>query len=445
MIKRKAESRINQWLKEGRNALLVSGARQVGKTYIIRECLTGSGRPFTEFNLIESPGLVSVFSESESVDDLMINLTAITKNSFTPGETILFIDEVQECPDIITKIKFWVDDGRYRFIMSGSLLGIELTGLRSAPVGYLDEVEMFPLDFEEFLLASDVPAESIGFLRESFEREKPINEAVHKKMMTHFARFLVVGGMPAAVSEYITSGDIGKVSNVQRNILQLYKRDFTKYEKTEKKLMLISVFDQIPSNLLRQNKRFQYADLKKGLRFEQVENSFLWLSAAGVAIPVYNATEPRVALNQNKKSSLLKLYMSDVGLLTIKYDDSIRYNILMGEGTVNLGGIFENAVAQELNSHGFDSYFYNSHKNGELDFLVETGGRVVPIEVKSGKDYYVHSALSKALDNQEYDIKKAYVFGDCNISVEDKVRYMPVYMCAFLRKERKMPILEKIL
>ena len=263
-------------------------------------------------------------------------------------------------------------------------------------------------------------------------------------MMSHLYRYLVVGGMPEAVQEYVNSGDIGKVSDIQESIIRTYKRDFTKYERQDKKLMLISVFDQIPSNLLKQNKRFIYSDIKNGLKFERVESSFLWLSSAGVSIPVYNATEPRVSLNQNKKSSLLKLYSSDVGLLTKQYGDSIRYEILVKNPQINLGGIFENFVAQELNSHKFDGYFYNSHKQGELDFVIENDSRVIPIEVKSGKDYYIHSALNNAVQNREYQIEKAYVFADCNTKVDEKIRYMPIYMVSFLTQNVEMPVLKPI-
>lgn len=251
--------------------------------------------------------------------------------------------------------------------------------------------------------------------------------------------------MPAAVQEYVTSGDISKVTVIQRNIIEMYKLDFTKYENEDKKLMLISVFDQIPSQLMKQNRRFNFSDIKKGLRFERLEDSFLWLTNAGVTIPVFNTTAPRVSLSQNEKSSLLKLYSSDVGLLSCQYGNAMRLKILTGDNSVNLGGIYENAVAQELNSHGFPMYFYNSHKNGELDFVIEQDNNVVPIEVKSGKDYYVHSAISKACDNKEYGIETAYVLGNCNVSVDGKIRYMPVYFTAFIRDDVVLPILSPLM
>ena len=432
------------WIRSSTTALLVSGARQVGKTWTIRKCLQDEGCDYVELNLIEEPELVPALAKCSSVDDLIVILSTATNYSFTKGKTILFIDEVQELKEIVTKVKFWVDEGSFRYVLSGSLLGIELRSIRSAPVGYLSEVKMFPLDFEEFLTASGVTSDTLEYLRTCFQKRSPVEEYVHEKMMQHFQRYLVVGGMPAAVQEYVISGDISKVTLIQRSIIDFYKLDFTKYELEEKKLMLISVYDQVPAQLLKQNRRFQFNDIKKGLRFERLEDSFLWLSFAGVVIPVYNATEPRIALSQNAKSSLLKLYSSDVGLLTCQYGNALRVKILTGDQSVNLGGIYENAVAQELNTHGFPMYFYNSHKNGELDFVIEQAMTVVPIEVKSGKDYYVHSAISKVCDNREYGVQTAYVLANCNISQQGKLVYLPVYLSAFIRDDTELPILAPI-
>lgn len=444
MLLRKAEREIKSWIRSSKTALLVTGARQVGKTWSIRNCLRAEGCDYLEINLIEEPELIPALAQCSSVSDLVVMLSAIKNYSFTKGKTILFIDEVQEMKEIVTKIKFWVDEGSFRYVLSGSLLGIELRSVRSAPVGYLSEVEMYPMDFEEFLSASGVTPETIQYLHTCFDERKPVEEIIHNKMMQHFQRYLVVGGMPAAVQEYVNSGDINKVGTIQRNIIEFYKLDFTRYEAEDKKLRLIAIYDQVPSQLMKQNRRFNYSDLKKGLRFERLEDSFLWLSAAGVVIPVYNATEPRVALNQNAKSSLLKLYSSDVGLLACQYGNAIRVKILTGDQTVNLGGIYENAVAQELNAHGFPMYFYNSHKNGELDFLIEQDFHVVPIEVKSGKDYYVHSAITKATENPEYEIETAYILANCNICQEGKMQYLPVYMCTFIREAMQLPILPPI-
>ena len=442
MLRRNLEKQINEWIKDGTNALLVSGARQVGKTFLIRECLKNSKSDYIEINFINNPELISVFEVSKSARDLKINITASLNRTMTDGKTILFLDEVQEYRDIVTKIKFWVDDGSFRYIMSGSLLGVELTDLRSAPVGYMDELIMYPLDFIEFLRACDVKDEVIGYLRDCYEKSEKVSEVVHDKMMEHFRRYLVVGGMPACVKEFVSSGDVNKVASIQKNIIAEYKRDFTKYESKEKKLMLQSVFDLIPSELLKQNRRFNYSDIKKGLKFERVEDSFLWLKSAGVAICAYNATEPRIALNQNMKSSLVKLYMSDVGLLTNIYGPSMKIGLLSDKKSINSGGIYENAVAQELSTHGYPLYYYNSKRQGELDFVIEHRGNVVPIEVKSGKDYYVHSALDNCLNNEEYEMNEAIVFSNYNVSVKGKVKYLPIYMCTFISDDIELPVLK---
>ncbi|MCR5421605.1 MAG: ATP-binding protein [Lachnospiraceae bacterium] len=444
MLKRKAEKYIIKWIEGSKTALLISGARQVGKTYTVRECLKMQECNYLEINLIDKPEFITVLEQSASVDDLITNITALADFRPVKGETIFFIDEVQEYKEIVTKIKFWVDEGSFRYILSGSLLGVELRALRSVPVGYLTKIKMYPMDFQEFLIASGVLGETIDYLRSCFEKCIPVNEAVNDKMLKHLRRYLVVGGMPQAVQEYVDSGNIGNVTQIQENIIELYKRDYTKYEHIDKKLMLITVFSQIPAQLLKQNRRFNYSDIKKKLRFERLENSFLWLTYAGVAISVYNATEPRVSLAQNVKSSLLKLYSSDVGLLTCQYGSALRARILLSGDNVNLGGIYENCVAEELNSHGFDIYFYNSHKQGELDFVIEKDLSVIPIEVKSGKDYYVHSAISNVVSNEEYNIKEAIVLANCNIEVKGSIKYMPVYMAMFIEDNVNFPVLEPI-
>ncbi len=444
MIERKVEERIKKWIATSDKALLVSGARQVGKTFIIRKCLGDTNANYLEINLLEQPDVVALMEKTQSVDDLIVNISAVTGYTFVPHETTIFIDEVQECPDIVTKIKFWVDDGRFKYVLSGSLLGIELRNIRSAPVGYLTEIQMYPLDFEEFLKASGVTADTIAHLRHCFNDRVEVDDIVNQKMMEHFRRYLVVGGMPDAVREYVDTGNISSVNEIQANIIELYKRDFTKYEAENKKLRLVSIYDIMPSKLLRQNKRFNYSDIQKGLKFDRVENSFLWLQAAGVVISTYNATEPRISLRQNKKSSFLKLYSSDVGLLTCQYGSAMKVSILADDNKINLGGVYENAVAQQLEAHGFDTYYYNSHSIGELDFLIEEGLHIVPIEVKSGKDYTVHSAINKVVHNKEYEVEKAYIFANCNVQVQDRFVYLPIYMSTFINEDIELPILGSV-
>lgn len=441
MINRKVEKYLNNWIKNPNRALLVTGARQVGKTFTIRKCLKANECNYVEINLIQNGEFITALEQATTIDELKLNISALMNVDFRDNETFLFIDEVQECKDVITKIKFWVDDGRIKLVLSGSLLGVELKDLRSAPVGYMDELMMCPLDFEEFIMASGVTTETISYLKQCFVDRVPVTDVINNKMLTHLNRYLVIGGMPAAVNAYIETGNVGEVSIIQENIIRQYKVDFTKYETEDKKLMLTAIYDQIPSQLLKQNKRFNYSDVQKKLRFEKLENSFLWLKYAGVAIAAMNATEPRISLIQNAKSSLLKLYSSDVGLLTYQYGNSLRAKVLFGDNKVNLGGVYENFVAGELHAHGYPMYFYNNHNLGELDFVIEHGGAVLPIEVKSGKDYYVHSAINKVTYNEEYQVKEAYVFANCNIEKDEKIIYFPIYMCAFISDEVEYSIL----
>lgn len=444
MLRRKIEKEISDWIKTGRNALLIDGARQVGKTYTIRHCLEEAGVSYIELNLIENTDALYALNASKTADDLKLNLSAITSLNPEKEETVIFIDEVQELKEIVTLIKFWVDDGSFRYILSGSLLGVELNALRSAPVGYIHELKMFPMDFEEFMEAAGVTDSVRNHLRECFESCTPVGEAIHGRMMKLFRRYLVVGGMPQAVSEFVTSMNIERVSGIQRDIITYYKRDFTKYEAAEKKLMLSSVYDKIPAELLRQNRRFHYADIQKGLRFERVEDSFIWLYKSGVVLHAFNITEPRTGLKLNEKSSLVKLYYSDTGLLTYACGEALRRDILFDTGRSNLGGIYENAVIQELCAHDFEVYYYNSKKLGELDFVVEHELEVLPIEVKSGKEYYVHSAINNVLNNPGFDIHRAVVFTGYDLKVSGDTVYYPIYMAGFLQKNKEMKPLEPI-
>ncbi|MBR1710494.1 MAG: ATP-binding protein, partial [Clostridia bacterium] len=292
MLFRKAERDILSWIRSSKNALLVSGAHRVGKTWAIRNCLRAEECNYLEINLAQEPELVEALKQCISVEDMTLVLSAMKNYCFIKGKTILFIDEVQELKETVTRIKDWVEEGSYRYVLSGSLLGAELREIYSAQMESLPEIKVYPLDFEEFLLASGVQRDTIEYLHDCFDAHKPVEEVVHTKMMQYFQRYLVVGGIPAVVQEFVNSGDIGKVTEIQRNIIESYRLDFAYYEKKEKRLMLISVYDQIASQLMKQNRRFNFSDIKKGLRFERLEDSFLWLSEAGITIPAYNVTEP---------------------------------------------------------------------------------------------------------------------------------------------------------
>lgn len=352
-----------------------------------------------------------------------------------PGETLIFFDEVQECPEIVTAIKFLVEDGQYRYILSGSLLGVELKDIRSVPVGYLSILEMYPLDFREFCEANRVSQTVMDKLKECFEKKQPVDELIHEKMMELFRLYLIVGGMPAVVDAYIRTNNLKEVLRIQQGIVQLYYKDIAKYDK-DNKLYLDEIFSLIPSELNNKNKRFIMKDLNENFRFSRYENSFIWLKEAGVALPVYCVQEPEIPLLLSKSTNLFKLFLSDVGLLASMYVDGLQLKILNREKDINFGAIYENAAAQELKAHGFELYYFNSKKQGELDFVIEYKGNVLPLEIKSGKAYTRHNALDNVLKDERYAIPQALVFCNENISTVDKIVYLPIYMIGFLGNEK---------
>ena len=433
MIERKVEQRLERFRQEDK-ALLITGARQVGKTFIIREFGKQAYQSFIEINFLEDKTAASLFENARDSRDLLLRLSAIADKPLIPGQTLIFFDEVQECPEIVTAIKFLVEEGSYRYILSGSLLGVDLKDIRSVPVGYMDIVQMYPLDFEEFALANRVSPNVIDALREAFEEKRPVDAVVHERMMALFRLYLVVGGMPAAVMKYLETNNLRDVIGEQQAIIALYKKDIARYD-PEEKLYLEDIFDLIPSELNCKNKRFILKNLNENFKFSRYSNSFLWLKDAGVALPTFCVAEPTVPLRLSKSSNLFKLFLSDVGLLASIYMDHIQVKILNGEKSINFGAVYENAAAQELKAHGFDLYYFNSKKQGELDFLIERNGHVLPIEIKSGKDYTKHAALSNVLANEDYDIPEAYVFQNDNVSQTGKITYYPIYMLMFVEKQ----------
>lgn len=442
MIKRKIDKYIKNYYETTRNALLVTGARQIGKTFSIRQ-FGKTFKSFVEINFIDMPEAVSLFKGAKSSGDILLRLSAITQVPLVKGETLIFFDEVQQCPDIVTAIKFLVDEGSYRYILSGSLLGVELKDLRSEPVGYMGVKDMFPLDFEEFISCVGVNDTVVGSLRKAWVNRTAADEFVHGKIMELFRLYLVVGGMPAAVSKYLETHNLQEVMAVQQDIIRLYKRDIAKYD-PDKKLYIGKIFNLIPPELNAKNKRFVLKRLNEHAKLDRVENSFLWLTNAGVALPVYNVEEPKIPLLLARSRNLFKLFQSDIGLLASQYADGIQLRIIKGDKDINFGSIYENAVAQELVAHGITPYYYNNKKRGELDFVIELDGKILPIEVKSGKDYEVHRALSNIMDCEEYELPEAVVFNNDNLHVIDNIVYAPIYMAMFIEKNNVAPAFYKV-
>ena len=435
MLKRKIEKNIEKWLDNSEKALLVYGVRQAGKTFIIRECLKRNGCEYIEFNLINQPELVEILRDSTGIDDLILKLSLYSEKKIIPGKTIFFFDEIQRYKEIVTKIKFLVEDKRYRYILSGSLLGVEIINLKSAPVGYLQTLNMYPMDFEEFLQIFSVDETIINNLRNCFLTKTKVDEIIHNKIMEMFNIYLIIGGMPAAVERYRNTENIDDVMEEHRAIIEQYKLDFTQYEEDNRKLIITHIYELIPAELNEKNKRFMIADINKNLRYDRISDSFVWLWKSGVALGVFNTTEPTIPLMLNEKSALFKLFISDVGLLTTIYGKSCKLKIVNIESDINKGAVFENVVAQELHAHGYPLYYYNSKKFGEIDFIVEQNGKSLPIEVKSGKAYNKHSALNNLLDVKEYGIEEAFIFTNDNVKIDGKLNYLPIYMVMFLKDE----------
>lgn len=438
MVYRKAYHFLRSFFTNEKRALLVTGARQVGKTFAIRAIAKEVFEQVVEINFIEQPEAVELFSQPKSAEDILMRITAFTRRKLVPGKTLIFFDEVQECDEMVTAIKFLVDEGSYRYVMSGSLLGVELKDLRSVPVGYMGELEMYPLDLEEFAKALGIGEEVLEHLKDCFGRQLPVDSFIHQRMLELVRLYMIVGGMPAAVQRYLDTNNLHNVLNVQRDIIRTYKRDITKYEK-EHKLQIVEIFNLIPSELNAKNKRFILKELSEKARFARYESGFLWLKDAGVALPAYNVEAPKMPLLLNKQRNLFKLFLNDVGLLAAMYGGDIQVRLL-NNWNVNYGAAFENLVAQEFYAHGFaidhDLFYFNSKKQGELDFVVEHQGEVLPIEVKSGKEFERHRALSNIMDNEEYAIPKALVFCQENTQIKGRLVYLPIYMTMFLQHEK---------
>jgi len=428
---------IEEWLKSSDKALLVTGARQIGKTWLIREEIAKSGYRKFEVNFIDQPDLVDYLNVKMSADEFLVKLKMIMPEDCKPQETVVFFDEIQKCPEIVTKIKFLVEEGSFKYVMSGSLLGVELKGIASVPVGYLTFLRMYPMDFEEFMIANNVSKTTLEMLKAKFETCQPVDEFIHQKLLSLFFIYLIVGGMPDAVKTYIATKDIREVDKVQRDIVALYKEDFSQYESEDKKLKLISIYDIIPAELNKQNKKFVFTMLDKELKFDRYENSFLWLKDAGVALPVYNVEAPVIPLKASKSSNVFRLFPNDTGLLTSAYPAETKLELINKNSEVNNGAHFENAVVQQLMANGLEPYFCKKKNIGELDALVEMDGKVVPIEVKSGKAYKAHKSLDNFMKISDYHIEKAYVLSVANTEQEGAVVYLPIYMC-YLLKERKI-------
>ena len=438
MLFRKIESEIEAHLKsDSRKVLLVDGARQVGKTYIIRYAGKKLFKNFIEINLLEDSLRDRLFAEVKTVEDVYMQISMTAGNKMKNREnTLIFFDEIQVYPHLLTLLKFLANDGKFTFIASGSLLGVTLSETTSIPMGSIRKIRMFPLDFEEFLYACGMNEFAVSAIRQKFLQLESLDEATHDKMIDLFRKYLLVGGLPDAVNSYIAKKNIKSVREIQSEIREYYAADASKYD-SQKKLKIRRIYDLIPSNMENKKKRIVAQDIenKKGKAFRDYSDEFEYLISAGIAIPVQAISNPVFPLIESSGKNLLKLYMNDVGILSgILYGNNIRA-VLDDERSVNLGSVYESVVASELIAHGHRLFYYDNRSKGEVDYLIDDYDTlsVVPIEVKSGKDYTIHSALNTFVSNEDYHTKRAFVLSNERlVRQKGKIVYIPVYYVMFV-------------
>ena len=438
MLFRKIEAQIEDHLKsDSRAIMLIDGARQVGKTYIIRHVGQKLFENYIELNLVEDYVGARLFANAKTVEDFYLAVSMLAGDRMKEKEnTLIFIDEIQAYPHLLTLLKFLAQDDRFTYIASGSLLGVTLAQTTSIPMGSIRMVRMFPLDFEEFLYANGMNALVVSSLRKKYERQESLDEATHAKVLDMFRKYLLVGGMPDAVNAFVAEKNIQLVRQIQSEIYAYYAADASKYD-DGRKLKIRRIYDLIPSNLENKKKRVvaQSIENKRGKTFADYQDEFDYLISAGIALSVQAISTPVFPLIQSSGKNLLKLYLNDVGILSgILYGNNIQA-ILSDEESINLGSVYECVVASELIAHGHKLFYYDNRTKGEVDFLIDDYDSLsaVPIEVKSGKDYTVHSALNAFVSNEDYHVKKAIVLSnEREIATKNKITYLPIYDIMFI-------------
>ncbi len=438
MLFRKIQAYIEDYFNSDSNkVLLIEGARQIGKTYIIRHVGKKMFENYIEINMVQDFDGDKLFDKVKTVDDFYLQVSMLAGEKMKEkNNTLIFIDEIQVYPHLITMLKFLKDDNKFTYIASGSLLGVTLNETTSIPIGSIERKQMYPLDFEEFLISQGFNSYAVNALKNKFEKRESLDESMHEKVMDLFKKYLLIGGLPDAVNSYIKDKNIVNVRTIQSEIHGYYGADASKYD-SERKLKIRRIYDQIPSNLENKKKRVVIQNIEgiKGKRYSDYEDEFDYLISAGIALDVKAISTPVFPLIESSGKNLLKLYLNDVGILTnILYKHNIRA-VLDSEKSINLGTVYESVVASELKAHGHKLYYYDNRNKGEVDYLIDDYDSlsVVPIEVKSGKDYTVHSALNNFVSNESYNIKSAVVLSnEREITHKGKIAYLPIYFVMFM-------------
>jgi len=441
MLYRKISKQIEEHLSSSSNRmLLIDGARQIGKSYIIRHVGQRMFPNYIEVNMEEDKLGDRIFADARTTKDFYMALSVVAGDKMKDKEnTLVFIDEIQAYGHLLTLVKFLMQENRFTYVASGSLLGVTLKNTQSVPIGSLHIQHMYPMDFEEFLYANGVGEVAIETMRESFNSNQALSDVMHNKMLDLFKKYLLVGGLPKAVEVFVDSRNVVEFRSVQQEAHSLYGIDASKYEELhDRKLKIRRIYDMIPSNLENKKKRIIINKIedKSWKRADDYLNEFDYLISAGIALEVKAISKPSYPLVENSGKNLLKLYLNDVGILSgIFYRNNIRA-VMSDIRSINLGSVYETVVAQELKAHGYNLYYYDNKKNGEVNYLIDDADNLsnIPIEVKSGKDYTVHSALDKFLANDEYNIKKAYVLSnEQRVYTENGITYIPIYYIMFFR------------
>lgn len=438
MLYRKISKVIEDHLKSKNDSImLIDGARQVGKTFIIREVGKKLYKNFVEINMIEDNEGAGLFRNVTKVDDFLLRLSIVAGEKLGDhDDTLIFIDEIQQYPALITLLKFLRTDGRYTYIASGSLLGVQMNFISSIPMGSIKQVHMYPLDFEEFLIANGVGKEALEEQKRLFDNEISPDAETHTFFLDLFRKYLLTGGLPDAINEYLKSRNIHKIRAIQDETRAFYAMDAARYDK-ENKLKVERLFNVIPSTMENKKKRLIVIRIeeKRGKTFSDYSDELTYVVNSGIALEVDAISNPSYPLAETETKSLLKLYMNDPGILSsIFYGDNIKA-ILDDENSINLGAIYETAVACQLKANGFKLFYYDNKSKGEVDFLIDDTKSlsIIPIEVKSGRDYMIHSSLNTFTSNADYGIKKAYVLSnDGTVKRKGIITYIPVYWTMFI-------------
>jgi hypothetical protein len=447
MLYRKFAKNIEEFLRnQTGKILLVNGARQIGKSYLIRYVGKKLFKNYVEIDLKEDSEGARLFQTVASTDDFYLQLGMLAGDRLdTKDNTLVFLDEIQSYPHLLTMLKFLNREGRYTYIASGSQLGVALSETASVPMGSISIEQMYPLDFEEFLLAMGCGQETIEGIRTKFMAHEPLSEPLHNYMLQQFKLYLLVGGLPEAVNQFVKTRNITLVRKIHSDIHALYRIDVSQYD-AARKLAIRRIYDMIPSNMENKKKRVvasRIDDRAGHAQFSDYAEEFEYLTHSGIALEVKAVSNPKFPLIESETKNLLKLYLNDVGLLTNLFYSTNINAVLQDERSVNLGAVYETVVAQELHAHGFNLHYYDNKQKGEVDYLIDDYDRlsVVPLEVKSGKDYKVHSALNNFLQTPDYHIRHAVVLSNGRqVETADGITYLPVYYVMFFQPNKNKQV-----